>query len=137
MKLAPVNSNVIFTMNMKTVFIILFFALVSLIAPQIAVSQSDGIKTLQSRVSQLERRQNKQQTKIEQIEDIAKNGAPLAFLFAVFCALWAQNTGRNSWLWFFLGLFFSLVTVLFVLAKNDGGRNITDRSSTLLRGRTR
>lgn len=25
------------------------------------------------------------------------------FLFGVVCALWAQNSNRNPWLWFFLG----------------------------------
>ena len=41
------------------------------------------------------------------------------FLFAAFCALWAQNTNRNPWLWFFLGWFFHVLTVLVVLAKNS------------------
>ncbi len=37
-------------------------------------------------------------------------------------ALWAQNTNRNAWLWFFLGLFFSVVTVVVLLAKNSEDR---------------
>lgn len=45
-----------------------------------------------------------------------------AFLFGAFCALWAQNTGRNAWLWFFLGLFFSVITVLVLLYKNSRER---------------
>ncbi|MDD5262943.1 MAG: hypothetical protein PHD76_13950 [Methylacidiphilales bacterium] len=40
-------------------------------------------------------------------------------LFGAFCALWAQNTGRNAWLWFFLGLFFSVFTVVVLLVKNS------------------
>ena len=47
------------------------------------------------------------------------NNGPLVFLFGVFCALWAQNTGRSAWLWFFLGLFFSLITVIVLLSKNS------------------
>ena len=43
---------------------------------------------------------------------------PVVFLFGAFCALWAQNTGRNPWLWFFLGLLFSVFTIFFVLTKN-------------------
>jgi len=42
------------------------------------------------------------------------------FLFGAFCALWAQNTNRNAWLWFFFGLIFSVITVLVLLAKNSG-----------------
>jgi outer membrane murein-binding lipoprotein Lpp len=41
------------------------------------------------------------------------------FLFAVFCALWAQNSKRNAWLWFFLGGFFHVVTVIVLLVKNS------------------
>jgi len=45
-------------------------------------------------------------------------GGGVAFLFGAFCALWAQNTGRNPWLWFFLGLIFSVITAIVLLAKN-------------------
>ena len=41
------------------------------------------------------------------------------FICAAFLALWAQNTGRNAWLWFFLGLFFSVITVFVMLYKNS------------------
>jgi cation transport ATPase len=37
---------------------------------------------------------------------------------AVICALWAQNTARNPWLWFFAGLFFSAIALLVLLYKN-------------------
>ena len=41
------------------------------------------------------------------------------FLYGVFCAIWAQNTGRNVWTWFFLGLFFSVLTVIALLSINS------------------
>ena len=40
------------------------------------------------------------------------------FLFGIFCAYWAQTTGRNAWLWFFLGLCFAPITGLVLLYKN-------------------
>ena len=40
------------------------------------------------------------------------------FLFAIFCAYWAQTTDRNPWLWFFLGFFFAPITGLVLLGKN-------------------
>jgi hypothetical protein len=40
------------------------------------------------------------------------------FLFAIFCAYWAQTTRRNPWTWFFLGLFFGPITGLVLLSKN-------------------
>ena len=51
----------------------------------------------------------------------ADQGAVL-WLFGAFCALWAQITGRNPWLWFFLGLFFSVITVLVLLSKNSNDK---------------
>jgi len=45
-------------------------------------------------------------------------GSAGLFLFGAFCSLWAQNTGRNAWLWFFLGFLFSVITIFFLLTKN-------------------
>jgi len=44
------------------------------------------------------------------------------FLFGIFCAYWAQNTGRSAWLWFFLGLLFAPISGLFLLSKNSKDR---------------
>jgi hypothetical protein len=54
----------------------------------------------------------------------AGSGAAL-FLFGVVCALWAQNSSRNPWLWFFLGLFVSIITGLVMLYKNSQDRKMT------------
>lgn len=51
------------------------------------------------------------------------------YLFALFCAYWAQCTKRNAWLWFFLGLFFAPITGLFLLYKNSQDRNVQPKSS--------
>ena len=83
------------------------------VVPQKLAAQTGGydITSLQSRVSALEHR----------ISNHADAGAAL-MLFGAFCALWAQNTGRNAWLWFFLGAFFSVITVLVLLYKNSQDR---------------
>ena len=69
------------------------------------------ITTLESRISSLESRIH------------STDAGVAAWLFGAFCALWAQNTGRNAWLWFFLGLFFNVITVLVLLNKNSHDRN--------------
>ena len=82
------------------------------------------------RIAELERRINHLPTRIQTHGD---NGA-LLFLFGVFCALWAQNTGRSAWLWFFLGLFFSVITVIVLLIKNSDDlarRRLKDEVSPL------
>jgi hypothetical protein len=53
----------------------------------------------------------------QKLNDYASSSLVL-FLFGAFCALWAQNTGRNPWIWFFLGLIFSVITVIIILIKN-------------------
>jgi len=54
-------------------------------------------------------------------ENYASTGLVL-FLFGIFCAYWAQETNRNAWLWFFLGLFFGPITGIFLLTKNSEDR---------------
>ncbi len=44
------------------------------------------------------------------------------FLFGVFCAYWAQESGRSPWLWFFLGLLFGPITGIVLLVKNGADR---------------
>lgn len=53
--------------------------------------------------------------------------AALAVLYGAFCALWAQNTGRNAWLWFIVGAIFNILTVAVLLYKNAEDRR-TGRS---------
>lgn len=49
------------------------------------------------------------------------------FVCAAFLALWAQNTGRNAWLRFFLGLFFSVIVIFVMLYKNSNDKGIGKR----------
>jgi ABC-type Mn2+/Zn2+ transport system permease subunit len=51
----------------------------------------------------------------------ATSGAVI-ILCGAFCAKWAQNTGRNAWLWFLLGAAFSVVTLAVLLYLNAEGR---------------
>ena len=75
------------------------------------------------RIAELERRIEHLPTPIQ---THGPDGA-VFFLFGAFCAFWAQNTGRNAWLWFFVGLFFNVITVLVVLWKNSDDRRSVDR----------
>jgi hypothetical protein len=83
--------------------------LVAAQAAQAPVDVSARLDALARRVDELQARVSRGTT----------NGGVL-FLFGVFCALWAQNTRRSAWGWFFLGLFFSVITVLVLLWKNAG-----------------
>lgn len=41
------------------------------------------------------------------------------FICGSICALWAQNTRRNSWLWFFFGFFGAFIALLALLWTNS------------------
>ena len=49
---------------------------------------------------------------------IAANISLWIFVFGVFCAIWAQNTRRNAWLWFLIGCVFNVFALLAVLRCN-------------------
>jgi len=70
--------------------------------------QPERITLLEAKVSEIDR----------DVKNASDTGLVL-FLFGAFCALWAQNTGRSAWLWFFLGLFFNVLAILFLLTKNS------------------
>jgi len=86
-------------------------------AKQIRVLEHE-VRNLESQVRRLrDKNQQLESTQARLLEESGDVGVVL-FLFGVFCALWAQNTGRSSWLWFFAGLFFSVIAVLVLLWKN-------------------
>lgn len=75
--------------------------------------------SLDSRVSRLEHQVRDLDRRVEESAGVA-----IALLLCgAFCALWAQNTGRNAWLWFFVGLFFNAIAVFVVLFKNAYDRD--------------
>lgn len=97
----------------KILGLLTIFALASVAAAQ----DSSRISNLERQASSLETRVSANESRATRTTEISA----CAVIFGAFCALWAQNTGRNAWLWFFLGLFFSVITVLVVLYKNSNG----------------
>jgi hypothetical protein len=53
------------------------------------------------------------------------------FFVGVFCALWAQNTGRSAWNWFFGGVLFHVITLVVLLSNNADDRREARRRSHL------
>lgn len=84
-----------------------------------------GVSAAQAQPSGLEDRVSRLESNVSRVEANVRDQAGTAsmfVLFGAFCALWAQNTGRSAWRWFFLGLFFNVVTVLVLLSKNSNDR---------------
>jgi hypothetical protein len=82
----------------------------------------------EQRIRNLEGQIQKINQSIQNIQNkpFTNTGGTAFWLFGAFCALWAQNTNRNPWLWFFLGLFFNVITVIVLLIKNAGDRRPPD-----------
>lgn len=88
--------------------LLLVLIVIGCATPALAQTEGERLQGLETRVSSLE----------QKVQRVGGTGAGL-FLFGAFCALWAQNTGRNAWLWFFLGFLFSVIAVLVLLYKNS------------------
>ena len=104
-------------MKGKISALILLLLFVLLFLQQNVTAQTD----VEVRVTQLEKDVKGLKSDIRRLMSEVREAASaglVAYLFGIFCALWAQNTGRSAWGWFFLGLFFSIITVLFLLSKN-------------------
>ena len=67
-----------------------------------------GTTSIEERISNLE----------QEVSDLEDVYAGVGFLMGIVCALWAQNTKRNAWVWFFFGLFLFPIAGLVMLAKN-------------------
>jgi len=89
----------------------------AVVSPAQGLAQSDA-----SRLVELEQRVAQAEQRAVQAEHRAADRSVAGvsvFVCAALCALWAQQTGRNAWLWFFLGLFFTVITLLVLLYKNS------------------
>jgi hypothetical protein len=91
---------------MKT-WSLLLAAVVLLVAPLAGASQPE--RTFPERVERLEQR----------VDRLYSGLAGAGILAGAICALWAQNTARNAWLWFFAAFVFSLIALLVMLYKNS------------------
>ncbi|MEO6846715.1 MAG: hypothetical protein ABI254_05625 [Chthoniobacterales bacterium] len=109
-------------------FLVLLLACFALIAnvsgaQDLAAAQEQRMNNLEQRMNSFESRTDTKMSSLSsQTRDLASDGG-VAFLFAAFCALWAQNTRRSAWLWFFLGLFFNVFAIFVLLWKNFEDRD--------------
>jgi hypothetical protein len=76
---------------------------------------AEDVARLEARIKALESRVAREESTLR---NNSSDGA-VVFLYGAFCALWAKNTGRSAWLWFFMGLLFSVFTVIVLLSKNS------------------
>jgi len=86
-------------------------------------SHSPVVSSVQSQQSELTVRElDRRLREVESRFPVDTGTGAIAFLYGAVCALWATNTGRNPWLWFFLGLLLSVLAALVMLYKNGRDR---------------
>lgn len=91
-----------------------------------AQNNSEEIQELKRKIenqnSEIQSLRNQLNSETNYLKRKVDSYAPMGlvlFLFGSFCALWAQNTGRSAWAWFFSGLLFSVITVIVLLINNS------------------
>lgn len=92
--------------------------------------------TADAKVHELEQRVNKLEEKGSLVSMKFNNGeiklmekdtsGLVMFAFGVVCALWAQNTGRGPWKWFFFGMLTGPIASVVMLWKNSTDK-LTER----------
>jgi hypothetical protein len=81
--------------------------------------------SIEERVASLEGQIEALKKVVESVMNRSSGPSLMALLLcAAFCALWAQNTNRNPWLWYFLGLFFNFITLFVLLWKNSKDKRV-------------
>ncbi len=71
-------------------------------------TETERLTGIESRLSAVERN----------LGEVSSGGLGI-FLCGAFCALWAQNTRREPWRWFLLGVLFNFIAVIVLLVKNS------------------
>jgi len=107
-----------------TIFSILFLLASIRFCPQsmAQTGSNEEIETLTKQVTELKSKLKDIESEVSSVRSEIDDYVVVFFLFGIVCALWAQNTQRNPWLWFFLGLFFHGITGLVLLAKNSSDK---------------
>ncbi|WP_395343758.1 hypothetical protein PN836_004105 [Ningiella sp. W23] len=100
--------------------LVMVFSFQSLVfaSEQSTISELENkVSQLQTKVAQLEFAQTQAESDISKLQETIKNSGIAIVLFAFFCAWWAKTSGRSALLWFFLGLFFHVITAIVLLIK--------------------
>ncbi|MGA2543557.1 MAG: hypothetical protein ABSG78_18565 [Verrucomicrobiota bacterium] len=100
------------------------FLFILVLASSLILPVSAAAQTNDARLADIEARLSRVEHRGVQTDQSA--GGVAIFLCGTFCALWAQQTRRSAWLWFFLGMIGSVITLIVLLAKNAGDRHDHD-----------
>jgi hypothetical protein len=103
----------------KRIMVGIALVMFAVMAPARAVmAQDDRLKKIEARLSALEERTASANGSFENVKTYMP--AAVAILgIALFCGLWARNSGRDFWLWFVAGLVFNLLVLIAIAVTHD------------------
>ncbi|MBD2025261.1 hypothetical protein [Leptolyngbya sp. FACHB-711] len=110
------NGEVVFWISQQTEPVADTESRIKELESQIPALRSE-IWELRTEVANLRTNASSLESKFNSINQSVSGSA--VFLVGCFCALWAQNTRRNPWLWFFFGMLLSPISLLVLLSKNS------------------
>ena len=105
---------------------VVYIAVFSVCAVALFAEQLPAQENFDPRLEKIQKRLDNLAKEVQDVESRMNRTTSTAvlFLFAAFCALWALNTNRNPWLWFFAGLFFHVITVIVLLDKDARDKRV-------------
>ena len=101
------------------VLLILLSVQSSLFADEVNTNDKNKIKRLESRMYHIEMSVKQNKSNVDKLKSTIQNHVLTLVLFAFFCAWWAKTSGRNTMLWFFLGLFFHVFTAIALIVRTE------------------
>jgi hypothetical protein len=112
--------------SVLTVLLLLFIAATAFAQAPTPAVDAERIAKLERQVQELQSKVD--ETKVE-MGDLADKFS-LTILYMFFCGTWAASTGRNFWLWWFLGIFnvFTLFLLLWKVGQDWKRERLTSVS---------
>jgi hypothetical protein len=101
-------------MKKQAVFGMALAAMILVAEAPVALAQDNRLQKIEDRLRALEQRipAHSRSDSWDRNEMIAP--AAIVLAIALFCGRWAQQNGRDFWLWFLGGLIFNIFTLLFL-----------------------
>jgi len=101
-------------MHRQAIFGMAFVAMMLMAQAPVALAQDNRLQKIEDRLSALERRTTARDG--SDSSDVSKviAAAAIALGIALFCGRWAQQNGRDFWLWFSGALIFNIFALIYL-----------------------
>jgi len=111
---AVLRETGVLSMHRQAIFGMAFVAMMLMAQAPVALAQDNRLQKIEDRLSALERRTTARDG--SDSSDVSKviAAAAIALGIALFCGRWAQQNGRDFWLWFSGALIFNIFALIYL-----------------------